>query len=46
MLVTNDMERINEEFYDLISEQNGNPYGVNWSLYDSLAPSDVGSEKE
>ena len=46
MLVTHDMKRINEEFYDLISEQNGNPYGVNWSLYDSLAPSDVGSEKE
>lgn len=39
LLVTHDMKRINEEFYDLISEKNGNPYGVNWSLYDSLAPS-------
>ncbi|WEG13407.1 IS21 family transposase [Pullulanibacillus sp. KACC 23026] len=44
LLVTHDMKRINEEFYDLISEQNGDPYGVNWNLYDSLAPSDDGGE--
>lgn len=40
LLVTHDMKRINEEFYGLISDQNGDPYGVNWNLYDSLAPSD------
>lgn len=42
LLVTHDMKRINEEFYDLISGENGNPYGVNWSLYDSLTPSEDG----
>lgn len=39
LLVTHDMKRINEEFYDLISGQNENPFGIDWSLYDSLAPS-------
>jgi hypothetical protein len=39
LLVTHDMKRLNEEFYDLISGKNGDPYAVNWQLYDSLAPS-------
>lgn len=39
LLVTHDMKRINEEFYDLISGQNENPFGIDWSLYHSLAPS-------
>jgi hypothetical protein len=38
LLVTHDMKRINEEFYDLISGKNENPFGLDWSQYDSLAP--------
>ena len=46
LLVTHDMKRINEEFYDLISDTNGDPYGVNWTLYDSLAPTVTGVIKD
>lgn len=38
LLVTHDMKRINEEFYDLITGKNENPFGIDWTLYDSLAP--------
>jgi hypothetical protein len=42
LLVTHDMKRINEEFYDLISQeklgQQQNPYEVDWNEYDSLSP--------
>ncbi|MET3505702.1 transposase [Halalkalibacter oceani] len=44
LLVTHDMKRINEEFYDLISGETENPFGLDWSLYDSLAPTD-GSDR-
>ncbi|ERN51287.1 IS21 family transposase [Alkalihalophilus marmarensis] len=40
LLVTHDIKRINEEFYDLISGNSENPFGIDWSLYDSLAPSE------
>ncbi|QVY61286.1 IS21 family transposase [Cytobacillus gottheilii] len=42
LLVTHDMKRINEEFYDLISGKNENPFGLDWSEYDSLAPLERG----
>jgi transposase len=42
LLVTHDMKRINEEFYDLIEKDrlNGdsNPYEVDWNQYDALTP--------
>lgn len=42
LLVTYDMKRINEEFYDLIEKErlNGdsNPYEVDWNQYDALTP--------
>ncbi|WP_077619783.1 hypothetical protein [Bacillus sinesaloumensis] len=38
LLVTHDIKRINEEFYDLISGNNENPFGLDWEEYDSLAP--------
>ena len=44
LLVTHDMKRINEEFYDLISGKNENPFGLDWSQYDSLAPIERGDQ--
>jgi transposase len=42
LLVTHDMKRINEEFYDLIEKEqlnsDSNPYEVNWNQYDALTP--------
>ncbi|MGN7943283.1 MULTISPECIES: IS21 family transposase [Bacillaceae] len=38
LLVTHDIKRINEEFYDLISGNNENPFGLDWNEYDALAP--------
>jgi hypothetical protein len=38
LLFTHDMKRINEEFYDLFSGECENPFGLDWSEYDSLAP--------
>jgi transposase len=42
LLITHDMKRINEEFYELIAEDKlstqQDPYGVNWDSYDSLTP--------
>jgi hypothetical protein len=42
LLITHDMKRINEEFYDLIEKDqlNGdsNPYEVDWNQYDALSP--------
>jgi transposase len=42
LLVTHDMKKINEEFYELISQEKlpaeNNPYEVDWSQYDLLAP--------
>ncbi len=45
LLLTHDMKRINEEFYDLISGKNENPFGLDWSQYDSLAPIDRSDQK-
>ncbi|WP_159102311.1 hypothetical protein [Caldalkalibacillus mannanilyticus] len=46
LLVTHDMKRINEEFYELIAEDKlftqRDPYGINWDNYDSLAPNAEG----
>nr|WP_316245660.1 IS21 family transposase [Robertmurraya massiliosenegalensis] len=40
LLITYDMKRINEEFYELIAEEKlgkeENPYEINWEEYDSL----------
>ncbi|WP_324295689.1 IS21 family transposase [Rossellomorea vietnamensis] len=42
LLVTHDMKRINEEFYDLIERDqlssDSNPYEVDWNQYDALTP--------
>ncbi|WP_323159112.1 hypothetical protein, partial [Pseudomonas viridiflava] len=42
LLVSHDMKKINEEFYELIAQgklpSDNNPYEVDWSKYDSLAP--------
>ena len=42
LLVSHDMKKINEEFYELIAQDklpsDNNPYEVDWSKYDSLAP--------
>jgi len=42
LLVTYEMKKINEEFYELISQEklpvDKDPYSVDWSQYDSLAP--------
>ncbi|MCR2848256.1 hypothetical protein, partial [Heyndrickxia coagulans] len=39
---SHDMKKINEEFYELIAQDklpsDNNPYEVDWSKYDSLAP--------
>jgi hypothetical protein len=40
------MKRINEEFYDLISGESENPFGLDWSEYDSLAPLGGGDNHE
>lgn len=42
LLVTYDIKRINEEFYDLISGNSENPFGLDWDEYDSLAPTGCG----
>lgn len=43
LLITHDMKRINEEFYELIAEERlgkeENPFEINWSDYDSLTAS-------
>lgn len=44
LLMTHDMKRVNEEFYDLISEKSENPFGLDWSEYDSLAPMERGNQ--
>lgn len=40
LLVTHDMKRINEEFYELIAQEKlgkeDNPFEINWGEYDSL----------
>lgn len=41
LLVTRDMQSINQEFYELFQNKTEDPYGVDWARYDSLAPSDV-----
>ncbi|GFZ87002.1 transposase [Compostibacillus humi] len=42
LLVSYDLKRINEEFYELIAQDKlaseSNPYEVDWNKYDSLAP--------
>jgi transposase len=44
LLLTHDMKRINEQFYELVSEERlgkeENPFEINWSDYDSLTKSE------
>jgi len=39
LLVTRDMQSINQAFYELFQNNTADPYGVDWTRYDSLAPS-------
>jgi transposase len=47
LLITHDMKRINEEFYELIAEEKlgkeENPFEINWSDYDALTSEEVRS---
>lgn len=42
LLVTHDMKQINQEFYDILSTAEEDPYGVDWTHYDALAPAQTG----
>ena len=42
LLVTHDMKHINQEFYEVLSAPDADPYGVDWTDYDALAPAQTG----
>ncbi|MFP3470650.1 hypothetical protein R0J90_11465 [Micrococcus sp. SIMBA_144] len=42
LLVTHDMKQINEAFYEVLSTAEEDPYGVDWTHYDALAPAQTG----
>ncbi len=48
LLVSYDMKRLNEEFYELIAQEKlagqNNPYEVDWKKYDLLAPTEEVSQ--
>lgn len=44
LLVTHDMKHINQAFYEVLSVPDGDPYGVDWTDYDALTPSEPGGD--
>lgn len=56
LIISHDMQEIDERFYELLPEETqvdasfdvstNHPYDVNWSIYDSLQPTDKSTVQE